>query len=107
MKQPTASIELRLFVAGDTPPSARARREFERRRAELEEGGSRVDVIDVLERPDLAEEERILATPVLIRVHPPPRRSIVGDLSDWQAVAQVLDLALETPKSEPVGRAVR
>ncbi len=34
----------------------------------------------------------IVATPVLIRVVPAPRRSIIGDLSDWQRVAEVLEL---------------
>lgn len=56
------------------------------------EAGLTVEVIDVLERPQLAEEARILATPVLIRQHPLPPRRIVGDLSDWQTVAEVLDL---------------
>src|SRR5450755_2606041 len=83
--------ELCLFVAGETGPSARARRELERLRIELESGGGRVEVIDVIE---LAERAGILATPVLIRVAPLPRRSIIGDLSDWRVVAEVLELEL-------------
>ena len=90
-----ASVELCLFVAGETGPSARARRELDRLRAGLEGGGGRVEVIDVMERPDLAEQAGILATPVLIRLAPLPRRSIIGDLSDWEVVADVLELALE------------
>ena len=86
--------ELCLFVAGETGPSARARRELERLRIELESGGGRVEVIDVIERPELAERAGILATPVLIRVAPLPRRSIIGDLSDWRVVAEVLELEL-------------
>ncbi len=90
-----ASVELCLFVAGETGPSARARRELDRLRVGLERGGGRVEVIDVMERPDLAEQAGILATPVLIRLAPLPRRSIIGDLSDWEVVADVLELALE------------
>jgi circadian clock protein KaiB len=89
-----ASVELCLFVAGDTGPSARARRELERLRVELLGGGWVIEVVDVTERPDLAERARILATPVLIRLAPLPRRSIIGDLSDWRAVAEVLELEL-------------
>ncbi len=87
-----ASVELCLFVAGETGPSVRARRELERLRSELEEGGWRVEVVDVMERPDLAERAGILATPVLIRLAPLPRRSMIGDLSDWDVVADVLEL---------------
>jgi circadian clock protein KaiB len=90
-----ASVELCLFVAGETGPSARARRELDRLRVGLEGGGGRVEVIDVMERPDLAEQAGILATPVLIRLAPLPRRSIIGDLSDWEVVADVLELVLE------------
>ena len=89
-----ASVELCLFVAGETGPSARARRELERLRSELEGGGLSVEVIDVMQRPDLAERARILATPVLMRLAPLPRRSIIGDLSDWRVVAEVLELQL-------------
>ena len=89
-----ASVELCLFVAGETGPSARARRELDRLRVGLEGGGGRVEVIDVMERPDLAEQAGILATPVLIRLAPLPRRSMIGDLSDWRVVADVLELQL-------------
>lgn len=92
MAREAREVELRLFVAGDRGPSARARRELEGVRVEFEGIDWRVEVIDVLERPDLAEAMGIVATPVLIRVVPAPRRSIIGDLSDWQRVAEVLEL---------------
>ena len=89
-----ASVELCLFVAGDTGASARARRELERLRSEPGGGGLSVEVVDVMQRPDLAERAGILATPVLMRLAPLPRRSMIGDLSDWRVVADVLELQL-------------
>ena len=92
MGREAREVELRLFVAGDRGPSARARRELEGLRVEFDGIDWRVEVIDVLERTDLAEAMGIVATPVLIRVVPAPRRGIIGDLSDWQTVAEVLEL---------------
>ena len=89
-----ASVELCLFVAGDTGASARARMELERLRSEPGGGGLSVEVVDVMQRPDLAERAGILATPVLMRLAPLPRRSMIGDLSDWRVVADVLELQL-------------
>ncbi len=51
-----------------------------------------VEVIDVFERPELAEVDRILATPVLVRLYPEPRLSVIGDFGDPDAVAAALDL---------------
>ncbi len=49
-------------------------------------------IVDVLERPQVAEDERILATPTLIRHRPLPLRRVIGDLSDPERVMQWLDL---------------
>ncbi len=51
-----------------------------------------LDIIDVLERPQLAEDEKILATPTLIKVLPAPVRRILGDLSDRDRVLIGLDI---------------
>lgn len=83
---------LSLFVTGTTPRSMRARANL---RDWMERAGSqrvRLDIIDVVECPALAEAERVLATPTLIRHKPLPRRKIVGDLSDWETVALNIDL---------------
>ncbi len=52
-------------------------------------------VIDVLKNPQLAEEDKILATPTLAKVLPPPVRKIIGDLSDREKVLIGLDLLYE------------
>ena len=86
-------LVLTLFVTGTTPSSTHARallRSWLQGRPDAV--GVRLEVIDVRERPDLAEAERVLATPTLIRHKPLPRRKIVGDLSDWETVALFIDL---------------
>ena len=88
-------VELCLFVAGDTGRSARARRQLERLRGELGGADWRVQVVDVVERPELAERAGIVATPALVRLSPLPRRSVIGDLADFEAVADVLGLGTE------------
>ena len=87
-----AEVALRLYVVGGTPPSAQARRQLETLRERLGGEGWVVEVVDVFDRPDLAEADRIIATPVLVRLDPTPRLSVIGDLGDWQAVADILDL---------------
>jgi circadian clock protein KaiB len=87
-----AHVALRLYVTGDTAPSAQARRQLEALRERLGGKGWEVEVVDVFERPDLAEADRIVATPVLMRLVPAPRFSVIGDLRDWRAVAAILDL---------------
>ena len=56
-------------------------------------GDAAVEVIDVRERPELAEADRILATPTLVRLEPEPVRKIIGDLSDIQRVLLGLEIA--------------
>lgn len=83
---------LTLFVTDLTPGSVRARGQMESWLEGSDSEGVRLEVIDVIDRPDLAETERVLATPALVRHSPLPRRKIVGDLSDWETVALNLDL---------------
>ena len=87
-----APVALRLYVAGDTVPSAQARGQLEALREHLRGKDWQVEVVDVFDRPDLAEDDSILATPILIRLLPAPRLGVIGDLSDWRAVATILDL---------------
>ena len=87
----------RLYITGRTPASDAALSNLRRiceldLRAEYE-----IEVIDVLERPQLAEDEKILLTPTLVREHPLPTRRIVGDLSNRQMVLLGLDLRPLTP----------
>ena len=51
-----------------------------------------LEIIDVLEFPDRAEEEKILATPTLIKSLPLPLRRVIGDLSDKEKVLLGLEV---------------
>jgi circadian clock protein KaiB len=84
-------VVLKLYVAGQTPRSQQARHNLDRI---LRDAGAdfEVVVIDVVERPQLAEDEKILATPTVVRELPPPMRRIIGDLSDFESVLVGLDL---------------
>ncbi|MBF0273181.1 MAG: circadian clock protein KaiB [Magnetococcales bacterium] len=83
---------LKLFVTGHTPRSERAIHNL-RRICERElEGRYEMVVIDILEHPQSAEDEKILATPTLIKALPLPLRRIIGDLTDKEKVLLGLDL---------------
>jgi circadian clock protein KaiB len=84
---------LKLYIAGRTPRTEQA---ISMIRAICEKelaGEYELAVIDVLERPQLAENEKIIATPTLVRELPPPLRRVVGDLSDRERVLIGLDVA--------------
>jgi circadian clock protein KaiB len=83
---------LKLYITGRTPRAERAIVNLHRI-CEVNLGGQyEMVVIDVLERPQLAEDEKILATPTLIKQLPPPLRRVIGDLSDTEKVLLGLDL---------------
>lgn len=83
---------IKLYVTGRTPRSQAAIANLRRIcDAELD-GRFELVVIDVLERPQLAEDEKILATPTVIKELPPPIRRVIGDLSDTDRVLLGLDL---------------
>lgn len=83
---------LKLYVTGRTPRSARAIADLERLCSQELGGDYRVEVVDVLEQPQQAEDDKVIATPTVIRQLPPPVRRIVGDLSDREKVLLELDL---------------
>jgi len=51
-----------------------------------------IEVIDILENPHLAEQERVIAVPTLIKKLPPPARRFVGDLSNKEQILLSLDI---------------
>jgi circadian clock protein KaiB len=90
----------RLFVAGRGGISQRAVANLDRLRRAGPAAHSRYEVIDVFERPDLAETHRVLATPTLILDQQSSPRRVVGDLSDLARVRAGLDLPSEDTQEE-------
>lgn len=83
---------LRLFVTGASPRTATAIANLKRICEQELEGCYDLEIIDVLENPERAEEERILATPTLIKSLPLPLRRVIGDLSDKDKVMLGLEV---------------
>ena len=89
---PKAEYELRLYVAGQTPRSVQAFANLKKICEEHLAGRYRIEVIDLLENPQLAKGDQILAIPTLVRTLPSPIRKIIGDLSDKERVLVGLDV---------------
>lgn len=83
---------LRLYVTGQTGSSLHALESIHQICREEFGGDYAVEVIDVLEHPQLAEDEKILATPTLVKKLPPPLRKLVGDLGNRERVLLGLDI---------------
>ncbi len=84
--------QLRLYVAGRTPKSVAAFANLKRICEEHMKGRYQVEVIDLLEHPQLAKGDQILAIPTLVRKLPEPLKRIIGDLSNEERVLVGLDL---------------
>jgi circadian clock protein KaiB len=89
---PLAKYLLKLYVTGKTPRAELAIANLRRICDEELRGEYEMQIIDVLEHPQLAEDEKILATPTLIKRLPPPLRRVIGDLSDKEKVLLGLDV---------------
>lgn len=84
--------ELRLYVAGQTPKSVAAFANLKRICDEHLEGRYQIEIIDLLERPQLAKGDEIIAIPTLVRRLPEPIKKIIGDLSNTEKVLVGLQL---------------
>lgn len=83
---------LTLYVSGRTSRSEQAIRNLRRICDQTLHGRCQLTIVDVLESPDEADDERILATPTVVRREPRPPRRIIGDLSDTAKVVVGLEL---------------
>jgi circadian clock protein KaiB len=84
--------ELRLYIAGQTPKSVTAFTNLKRLCEEYLHDQYQIEVIDLLQHPNLAKQDQILAIPTLVRKLPVPIRQIIGDLSNQEKVLLGLDL---------------
>lgn len=90
---------LKLFVTGKTPRAELAIANIRRICEEELNGQYSLQIVDVLEDPQQAEDERILATPTLIKQLPPPLRRVIGDLTNKEKV--LFGLAVKSEPSSP------
>jgi circadian clock protein KaiB len=84
--------ELRLYVAGQSPKSLEAFANLKRICEEHLKGRYTIEVVDLLENPQLAKGDQILAVPTLVRKLPPPIRKIIGTLSEEDRVLVGLNI---------------
>jgi circadian clock protein KaiB len=84
--------ELRLYIAGRTPKSVAALRNLHKYCETHLKGEYRIEVIDLLVHPQLAEGDQIFAIPTLVRKFPEPIRKIIGDLSNEDKVLVGLNI---------------
>jgi circadian clock protein KaiB len=83
---------LRLYIAGHTPNSITAITNLKKLCEEKLKGKYRIEVVDLLEKPQLAKGDQIIAIPTLVRRLPPPVKKIIGNLSKTESVIVGLDL---------------
>ncbi|MHC5717885.1 MAG: circadian clock KaiB family protein, partial [Nostoc sp.] len=75
-----------------TPKSVTAFANLKKLCEEHLQGQYRIEIIDLLQYPELAKRDQILAIPTLVRQLPQPIRQIIGDLSNQEKVLLGLDL---------------
>ncbi len=86
------SYSFRLYVTGETTLSREAEANLRALCENRLEDHYEIEIIDILENPDVADEEHIIATPTVMRIAPPPFLRVIGDLSDQERAAYVLGL---------------
>jgi len=84
--------ELRLYIAGNTTKSVAALSNLKKYCEEHLKGQYKIEVIDLLVQPQLAEGDQIFAIPTLVRKVPQPIRKIIGDLSNEEKVLVGLNI---------------
>ena len=92
MEEEKEKWELRLYVAGQTPKSVTALANLKKYCEEHLKGQYKIEVIDLLLQPQLAEGDQIFAIPTLVRKVPEPLRKIIGDLSNEEKVLVGLNI---------------
>lgn len=94
--QPASMIRLRMFVAEHGPTVELAITQLTELCQQWFGTRCQIDVVDVLENPQAAEDNQILATPTLVRESPLPRRFVIGDLLETERILAALELAQDS-----------
>ena len=91
-RKKTYKWELKLYIAGNTPKSVAALRNLQKYCEEHLKDEYKIEVVDLLQKPQLAAGDQILAIPTLVRKVPVPIRKIIGDLSNEEKVLVGLNI---------------
>ena len=91
-------VELRLYIAGQTPRSAAAFANLKKLCEKHLPGRYQIEVIDLPEHPQLAGGDQIVAVPTLVKMVPEPLRRVMGDLSHTERALVGLQLRPVTQK---------
>jgi circadian clock protein KaiB len=84
--------DLRLYVAGQSARSVTAFANLKKLCEAHLAGKHRIEVIDLLENPQLSRDDQIVAIPTLVRSLPTPIRKVIGDLSNTEKTLVGLQL---------------
>lgn len=84
--------EIRIYTAGRTPKSERAVRDLKVLLEGNFAGQYILEAIDVMESPESAEKDDVLATPLTIKAAPFPERRIIGDFGNKENVLKALGM---------------
>jgi circadian clock protein KaiB len=89
--------QLRLYVAGESQISVRAYGNLKKLCEAHLDGRFEIEIVDLVEHPELARSDGIVAVPTLVRRRPLPLRKVIGDLSNTEDVIDGLRLRLDQP----------
>lgn len=92
-------VELRLYVAGRSDLSERAAANARSFCNDRLGHDYKLEIVDVIAQPQVAEEDGVVTTPTLVRYNPLPQRRLIGDLSDSARIARRLGLTTEPARS--------
>lgn len=84
--------ELKLYIVGETRKSMSLLNDLKSTLESALKGDYSLEVVDVLEDPQRAIDDKVFATPTLVKVHPPPVRKVIGDLSSGRDLLAKLGL---------------
>jgi circadian clock protein KaiB len=88
-------IILQLYIAGMSENSVRAIQNITQLCENYLTGNFDLEIIDIYKKPSVAEEQRIIFSPSLIRQYPLPKKTFIGDLSDTKRVALGLGISFK------------
>lgn len=90
----TLRYRFRLYIPAGQIGSSRAEPDLRHSLDACIRGAYELEVVDLRARPDLAEADKVMVAPAVIRLEPPPECRAIGELSDARALATALELPL-------------